>query len=86
MDWFIINNIPIKKLIQEKGDVVVVSPGTIFWRRSLGVNLVVSWNIMPKIKKQITSFTKRYQDTKELKEEKAPKMPMKSLFMRIINH
>ena len=86
MDWLIKNNIPVKKLIQEKGDLVVTSPGTISWRRSLGRNTILSWNIMAKLKKQITSFVDRYNQYRSLKLNKLPKIPMKSLFMRILNH
>jgi hypothetical protein len=30
--WFIEQGIPIKKILQQKGDIVIIGPGTLIWR------------------------------------------------------
>lgn len=51
-EWLMINNYPIKKLIQKKGDLVYSGPGTLHWVRSLGKCFQIAWNVFPKTEKQ----------------------------------
>lgn len=48
IDWFIERKIPIKKLVQKKGDAVVIGAGSMCWQMAKGRSLHASWNVMVK--------------------------------------
>ena len=61
LDWFIHHNISVKKIIQKKGDVIIVNPHTIYWRKSIGSTLICSWNLMVKNERQIKACSTEYK-------------------------
>lgn len=40
--------IPVRKVIQKPGDIIILGPGTLHWVRSYGISLQSAWNFMPK--------------------------------------
>lgn len=46
LDWFIDRKIPIKKVVQKKGDGIIIGSGSLSWFKSVGKSLHISWNIM----------------------------------------
>ncbi|CAD8137732.1 unnamed protein product [Paramecium pentaurelia] len=43
-DYFLLNNIPFRYFVQNKGDLVVLSPGTYSWQKCEGLSINCSWN------------------------------------------
>lgn len=81
----IVNNYPIKKIIQKKGDLVYSGPGTLHWVRSMGKCFQVAWNVFPKTESQWKQAMARSAINYEINFYQIF-MPMKSLAIKILNH
>lgn len=77
-------NIPIKKMIQKKGDLIYKGGGDMIWFKSKGVSMHSKWNIFPKSFEQIFACRKRFEIDKKYK-KKIP-LGFRSLCLKILNH
>ena len=84
-EWLIVNNYPVKKLIQKKGDLVFSGPGTLHWVRSLGKCMQIAWNLFQKTAKQWEIATQRMKINEEIHFNHIF-MPLKAIAIKILNH
>ncbi len=76
----------VKKILQQKGDVVISGPGTLHWVRSYGVALQSAWNLMPKNLHQIKLAYHRNVENKKINFPRSSTIPLKSLLVKYLNH
>lgn len=83
VNWFILRNYPIKKIVQGAGDLVFFGAGSVCWSRTLSPNTTSTWSIVPKTEFQLQMTQKRI---KLQQENSNLHIPIKTLILRWFNH
>lgn len=86
LEWFIEHGYPVKRLVQNKGDIVISGPGTLHWVRSYGTALQSAWNIMVKTDYQAKAALHRHAINREVNFPRQNVIPLKTIFLKFLNH
>ncbi|CAD8047237.1 unnamed protein product [Paramecium sonneborni] len=82
--YFLLNNIPFRYFVQNKGDLVILSPGTYSWQKTEGLNISCSWNQVTLDENSLKIIINQQKIFKEL--NYFSRFPYKNLILDLVIH